>query len=45
MTAEKQLRVEGRMVHHDREFDGAVEIDVATGLITHVGPGRRAQRP
>lgn len=32
------LRVEGRIVNHDREFDGAIEIDPATGLITNVGP-------
>ena len=32
------LRIEGRIVHHDREFDGAVEIDTHTGLIAHVGP-------
>lgn len=32
------LRVEGRIIHHDGEMDGAVEIDSATGLITHVGP-------
>ena len=31
------LRVEGRIVNHDRAFDGAVEIDPATGLISHVG--------
>ncbi|HEY4356140.1 MAG TPA: amidohydrolase family protein [Acidobacteriaceae bacterium] len=32
------LRVEGRIVNHDREFDGAIEIDPATGLIASVGP-------
>ncbi len=34
----QSLRLEGRIANWDREFDGAVEIDVATGLITHVGP-------
>ncbi len=34
------LRVEGRIANHDREFDGAVEVDTATGLITHVGPAQ-----
>jgi dihydroorotase len=32
------LRVEGRIVNHDKEFDGAVEINTETGLIEHVGP-------
>lgn len=32
------LRVEGRIVNHDAEFDGAVEINTDTGLIEHVGP-------
>ncbi len=32
------LRVEGRIVNHDGEFDGAVEINTETGLIEHVGP-------
>jgi dihydroorotase len=32
------LRLEGRLANHDREFDGAVEIDTSTGLITRVGP-------
>lgn len=32
------LRIEGRLVQPEGEFDGAVEIDTATGLITHVGP-------
>lgn len=32
------LRVEGRIVNHDREFDGAVEIDTETGLIARIGP-------
>jgi dihydroorotase len=32
------LRLEGRIVNHDGEFDGAVEIDPHTGLIEHVGP-------
>jgi dihydroorotase len=31
------LRVEGRIVNSDVEFDGAVEIDTETGLITYVG--------
>jgi dihydroorotase len=31
------LRVEGHIVNHDCEFEGAVEIDTETGLITHVG--------
>lgn len=32
------LRVEGRIANDDREFDGAIEIDTATGLIATVGP-------
>lgn len=32
------LRVEGRIVNHDAEFDGAVDINTETGLIEHVGP-------
>lgn len=32
------LRLEGRIVNHDREFDGAVEINTETGLIERVGP-------
>jgi len=32
------LRVEGRIVNHDAEFDGAVEINTETGLIEQVGP-------
>jgi dihydroorotase len=32
------LRLEGRIANHDRVFDGAIEIDTTTGLITHVGP-------
>lgn len=32
------LRVEGRIVNHDAEFDGAVEINTETGLIERVGP-------
>jgi dihydroorotase len=32
------LRIEGRIANHDGEFDGAVEIDPATGLIVGVGP-------
>src|SRR5665213_1084855 len=32
------LRVEGRIVNHDAEFDGAIEINTESGLIEHVGP-------
>jgi len=32
------LRLEGRIVNHDAEFDGAVEINTTTGLIDYVGP-------
>ena len=32
------LRVEGRIANHDREFDGAIEINTDTGLIESVGP-------
>lgn len=32
------LRLEGRIANHDREFEGAVEINTETGLIEHVGP-------
>lgn len=32
------LRVEGRIANHDREFEGSIEIDTQTGLITSVGP-------
>jgi dihydroorotase len=32
------LRLEGRIVNHDREFEGAIEINTETGLIEHVGP-------
>ncbi len=35
---ENFLRVEGTLVNHDRLFEGAVEIDRATGLIVRVGP-------
>lgn len=31
------LRIEGRIANHDREFDGAIEIDKETGLISSVG--------
>jgi dihydroorotase len=31
------LRLEGRIANHDRVFDGAIEIDNETGLITEVG--------
>jgi dihydroorotase len=33
----RSLRVEGHIVNHDCEFEGAVEVDTETGLITHVG--------
>jgi dihydroorotase len=32
------LRLEGIIANHDREFEGAVEINTETGLIEHVGP-------
>jgi dihydroorotase len=32
------LRLEGRIANHDGVFDGAIEIDTKTGLITNVGP-------
>jgi dihydroorotase len=32
------LRIEGRIVNHDAEFEGAIEIDTRTGLIERVGP-------
>jgi dihydroorotase len=32
------LRVEGRIANHDREFEGAIEINTETGLIEKVGP-------
>ena len=32
------LRIEGRIVNHDAEFNGAIEINLATGLIESVGP-------
>ena len=32
------LRVEGRIANHDREFEGAIEINTKTGLIEQVGP-------
>jgi dihydroorotase len=35
---EGRLRLEGRIVNHDGEFVGAVEIDTTTGLIADVGP-------
>jgi dihydroorotase len=40
--SENALRLEGRLANHDREFDGAVEIDTSSGLITHVGPATGA---
>jgi dihydroorotase len=33
-----RLRVEGRIANHDREFEGAIEINTQTGLIEYVGP-------
>ena len=38
LRTDNLLRVEGTLVNHDRFFEGAVEIDRATGLITSVGP-------
>jgi dihydroorotase len=32
------LRIEGRIANHDRDFDGAIEINTITGLIESVGP-------
>ena len=32
------LRIEGRIANHDREFDGAIEINTDTGLIQSLGP-------
>lgn len=32
------LRLEGRIANHDREFEGAIEINTETGLIDYVGP-------
>jgi dihydroorotase len=32
------LRLEGIIANHDREFEGAVDINTETGLIEHVGP-------
>ena len=32
------LRVEGMIANHDRVFEGAIEIDTASGLIVSVGP-------
>lgn len=37
MARDSILRIEGRIANHDRVFDGAIEIDTVTGLITHVG--------
>jgi dihydroorotase len=34
------LHVQGLIANHDGVFEGAVEIDTATGLITHVGERR-----
>jgi dihydroorotase len=34
----RSLRVEGRIANHEEEFEGAVEIDVVSGLITDLGP-------
>jgi dihydroorotase len=33
----EHLRIEGRIATHENVFDGAIEIDVATGLIVSVG--------
>ncbi len=38
MPRADRLRIEGTVVNHDRSFEGAVEIDTATGLIESVGP-------
>jgi dihydroorotase len=32
------LRLEGRIANHNQSFEGAIEIDTTSGLITHVGP-------
>src|ERR1035438_279775 len=32
------LHVEGRIANHDREFEGAIEINTENGLIEQVGP-------
>ncbi len=32
------LRLEGRIANHDREFEGAIEVNTETGLIEYVGP-------
>jgi len=32
------LRIEGRIVHPDRELEGSIEIDPRTGLIASMGP-------
>jgi dihydroorotase len=37
MARDNTLRIEGRIANHDHVFDGAIEIDTITGLITHVG--------
>jgi dihydroorotase len=37
-TEGSRLRLEGRIVNRDREFEGAIEIDNESGLIMHVGP-------
>lgn len=38
VTGGALLRVEGRIANHDREFEGAIEINTVTGLIENVGP-------
>lgn len=38
MPDSKRLRLEGTLVNHESTVEGAVEIDLTTGLITHVGP-------
>src|ERR1700760_2470270 len=32
----RMLRIEGHIVNHDEEFDGAIVVDTATGLIDSV---------
>lgn len=38
MASAETLRLEGTLVNYDRVFEGAVEIDLATGLIAEIGP-------
>jgi dihydroorotase len=37
MAGDSTLRIEGRIANHDCVFDGSIEIDTVTGVITHVG--------